>query len=93
VPFTAQLTAEFEFPETVAENGNESPARIFAVVGVTVTEVVEGVEGVVGVEGLLLDVVVPLQPQSNSAAKMESDFLVIDWGAPEFACRLIFSDG
>jgi hypothetical protein len=76
VPFTAQLTAVFAFPVTVAENWKESPARIFAVVGVTVTEVEVGVEGAVGVEGLLLEVVVPLQPQSKSSPNMESKFFV-----------------
>jgi hypothetical protein len=89
VPFTAQLTAVFEFPETVAEKEKESPARIFAVAGVTVTEVAEGVEGVVGVEGPLLEVVVPLQPQSRSTTKMESNFFVerMDGGTPlSFAC-------
>lgn len=89
MPFTAQLTAVFELPETVAENEKESPARMFAVAGVTVTEVEEGVEGAVGVEGLLLEVVVPLQPQSKSTTKMESNFFVerMDGGTPHrFAC-------
>jgi hypothetical protein len=60
VPFTAQVTAVLELPETVAVNGNESPARMFALLGLTVTEVEIGVEGVDGVVGVLLELVVAL---------------------------------
>jgi hypothetical protein len=72
VPFTAQVTAVLELPETVAVNGNESPARMFALVGLTVTEVevgVEGADGADGVVGVLLELVVALQPPSNPAAR------------------------
>jgi len=69
VPFTAQVTAVLELPETVAVNGNESPARMFALVGLTVTVVEAGVEGVDGVVGVLLEVVVALQPTSTPAAR------------------------
>jgi hypothetical protein len=69
VPFTAQVTAVLELPETVAVNGNESPARMFALLGLTVTEVEVGVEGVDGVVGVLLELVVALQPPSNPAAR------------------------
>lgn len=69
VPFTAQVTAVLELPETVAMNGNESPARMFALVGLTVTVVEVGVEGVDGVVGVLLEVVVALQPPSDPAAR------------------------
>jgi hypothetical protein len=55
-----------ELPETVAVNGNESPARMFALVGLTVTVVEVGVEGV---DGVLLEVVVALQPPSTPAAR------------------------
>jgi hypothetical protein len=50
-------------------NGNESPARMFALVGLTVTVVEVGVEGVDGVVGVLLEVVVALQPPSDPAAR------------------------
>ncbi len=69
MPFTAQVTAVLELPETVAVKGNESPARMFALVGLTVTEVEVGVEGVDGVLGALLGLVVALQPLSNPAAR------------------------
>ena len=46
VPLTDQVTLVFELPETVAENCKESPARILAVEGVTVTVVEVGVAGV-----------------------------------------------
>ena len=69
MPFTAQVTAVLELPETVAMNGNESPARMFALVGLTVTVVEVGVEGVDGVVGVLLEVVVALQPPSDPAAR------------------------
>jgi len=65
VPFTVQVTMVLEFPDTVAMNWNESPARMLAVVGLTVTDVVAGVEGV---DGLPEDVDVPLQPQVTRIA-------------------------
>jgi hypothetical protein len=69
VPFTAQVTAVLELPETVAVNWNDSPARMFALVGLTVTLVEVGVEGADGVVGVLLELVVALQPPSNAAAR------------------------
>jgi hypothetical protein len=69
VPFTAQVTAVLELPETVAVNKNDSPARMFALVGLTVTDVEVGVEGVDGVVGVLLEVVVALQPPNTPAAR------------------------
>jgi hypothetical protein len=71
-PFTAQVTPVLELPETVAVNWNDSPARMFALVGLTVTEVevgVEGADGADGVVGVLLELVVALQPPSNPAAR------------------------
>jgi hypothetical protein len=75
-PFTAQVTAVFELPETVAVNGKESPARILAVEGATVIVVVPGAEGVEGVEGLLFEVVVALHPPSNRIARSGSGWIV-----------------
>jgi hypothetical protein len=72
VRFTAQVTAVLELPETVAMKVNESPARMLALVGLTVTEVevgVEGADGAGGVVGVLLELVVALQPPSNPAAR------------------------
>jgi len=69
VPFTAQVTTVLELPETVAMKVNESPARMFALVGLTVTEVEVGVEGADGVVGVLLELAVALQPPSNPAAR------------------------
>ena len=72
VPFTAQVMAVLELPETVAVKVNESPARMFALVGLTVTVVevgVEGADGADGVVGVLLELVVALQPPSNPAAR------------------------
>ena len=70
MPFTAQVTAVLELPETVAVNRNESPARMFALVGLTVMDVeVGGVEGVDGVVGVLLELVAALQPPSDPAAR------------------------
>ncbi len=54
VPFTAHVTAVLELPDTVAVNGNESPARMFAVVGETTTETDAGVDGVVELPALEL---------------------------------------
>lgn len=76
VVFTAHVTLVFELPETVALNWKESPARILAVDGVTVTVVEVGVVGPDGVDGLLLEVVVPLQPLSSRIAKIGSNFVV-----------------
>jgi hypothetical protein len=42
---------------------------MFALLGLTVTEVEIGVEGVDGVVGVLLELVVALQPPSNPAAR------------------------
>jgi len=42
---------------------------MFALVGLTVTEVEVGVEGVDGVVGVLLELVVALQPPSNPVAR------------------------
>jgi hypothetical protein len=42
VPLTDQVTAMFVVPDTAAENANESPARMFAVEGDTVTVGVGG---------------------------------------------------
>lgn len=69
MPFTAQVTTVLELPETVAMKVNESPARMFALVGLTVTEVEVGVEGADGVVGVLLELAVALQPPSNPAAR------------------------
>lgn len=85
VPFTAQVTAVLELPDTVAVNEKESPARMLAVVGVTLTEVDPGVEGVDGVEGLLFEPVVPLQaPLRNAIPSRTTDFIVgrIAWDTP-----------
>ena len=49
IPFTAQVTPVFGLPETVAVNGNEAPARMFAEVGATVTVTGGGGEGARGV--------------------------------------------
>ena len=76
VVFTAHVTLVFELPETVALNWKESPARILAVDGVTVTVVKVGVVGPDGVDGLLLEVVVPLQPLSSRIAKIGSSFMI-----------------
>jgi hypothetical protein len=54
---TLQFTLVFEFPDTVAVNANALPARIFAVVGLTVTIVAPGVPGSEGDVGLGLLVV------------------------------------
>jgi hypothetical protein len=48
VPLTAQVTPLFELPVTKAVNWNVSPARMFAEVGETVTEMEAGVEGADG---------------------------------------------
>jgi hypothetical protein len=55
VPLTAQMTAEFEVPETVAVNWKEAPAGMLAEVGETDTEMEAGGvgAGVVGVGELL----------------------------------------
>lgn len=76
VVFTSQVTPVFEFPETVALNWKDSPARILAFDGVTVTVVEVGVVGPDGVEGLLLKVVVPLQPLSSRIARIGSNFVI-----------------
>jgi hypothetical protein len=51
VPFTLQVTLEFELPVTVAVNCADPPARTFAVDGLTVTIVDPGVVGLLGFEG------------------------------------------
>jgi len=67
VPLTDQVTAVFELPVTVAVNANELPARIFAVVGETLTATAPGVDGCEGL-GLLGDeeAAVPEQPPSTT---------------------------
>lgn len=74
VPLTLQFTAVLEFPETVAMNANEAPARIFAVVGLTVTVVEPGVlgsEGDVGL-GLLVDAVFATPPHAQVTSARRS---------------------
>jgi len=69
VPLTAQVTLEFEVPETVAVNWNESPAGILAEEGETDTEIEPGV---VGAGELLfgLDTVAE-QPVSSKTAERQ----------------------
>jgi hypothetical protein len=45
MPLTAQVTLALDAPETVAVNWNESPARMFAEEGETVTDTEVGAEG------------------------------------------------
>ena len=69
VPLTDQVTAPFVVPETVTLNANESPARIFAVAGDTVT-VIEGGGG----GGDLVPRLVAEQPAEMSAARSEPNW-------------------
>jgi hypothetical protein len=66
VPLTAQVTPVLEVPETVAVNGNESPARMLADAGDTETDTEAGLEGE---DGLFEDGDVPAaQPARIKAA-------------------------
>jgi hypothetical protein len=96
VPFTFQLTVVLGFPETLARNANESPARMFAVVGLIVTVVEPGVLGSDGDVGLGLPVVAvfatPPHAQVTSARRsgrvctaeriVEQLAVRIAWGTP-----------
>jgi hypothetical protein len=70
VRFTAQVTAVLELPDTVAVNANESPARMFAVVGDTETETDTGVEGVLELPGLELATPPPQPYKKKSEASV-----------------------
>jgi hypothetical protein len=75
VPLTAHATAVFELPDTVAVNWKESPARMFAEVGETLTETEAGVEGeeLLGEEDVEAP---PPQPTRSRAAGISSALAV-----------------
>ena len=64
VPVMDQVTAVFVVPDTVAENGEESPARMLAVGGETETWMPAGGDG-----GWLFSAAVPPHPERNNVAK------------------------
>ena len=97
VPLTAQVTAVFELPETVAVNWNESPARIFAEAGETVTEMELGVDGEEGDE-LFGGVEVAAQPArvaaERSAIVLRAVRITTGQASAKKEClRLIFACG
>jgi len=70
VPFTAQVTAVLELPETVAVNWNESPARMLALVGKTATEMEAGVDGCAGLFEVDEAAPPPQPPKSSKDASV-----------------------
>jgi hypothetical protein len=66
-PFTCQVTAAFDVPDTVALKACVAPARTLALVGDTLTVTPDPDGGVLGLEPEEL-VVVPVQPESRATA-------------------------
>jgi hypothetical protein len=90
VPLTLQVTAVFEFPLTVAVNGNALPARMFAVDGVTVTvvEVAEPDPGSDGDVGFGVVVVFAIPPHAHATSARKIGNMCIACTAERLAERL-----